>query len=102
MQGNRDINDTRGPFAFPISAAEFFDRGMTLRDYFAAAALTGLLAYTPEGASIEQEGSGQLDPDDAARNAYECADAMLDARRPKPAPLPPFSAPDDNPGGYDA
>jgi len=45
--------------------------GMTLRDYFAAAALTGLLASDPEST---------LRPDSAARSALRYADAMLAAR----------------------
>ena len=43
---------------------------MTLRDYFAAAALTGLLAHDPEDGSFE----------DFARWAYRDADEMLIAR----------------------
>ena len=41
--------------------------GMTLRDYFAAKAMQGILF---EG----------LDPADTAKHAYEMADAMLKAR----------------------
>lgn len=44
-------------------------RGMTLRDYFAAAALTGL---------VEQ--AGVLHDKELAKWAYEFADAMLKAR----------------------
>lgn len=47
--------------------------GMTLRDYFAAAALTGLLAHA----------SGEI-PDIAPSKAYILADAMLAAREAKP------------------
>jgi hypothetical protein len=46
--------------------------GVTIRDYFAAAALTGLMA----------EGGGASWDDDAT-NAYLCADAMLKAREAK-------------------
>jgi hypothetical protein len=47
--------------------------GMSLRDYFAAAALQGWLASMPADAK----------PDDmnSARRAYEFADAMLEVRR---------------------
>jgi hypothetical protein len=55
--------------AFPH--AEFTDRGMTLRDYFAAAALQGLLA----SAKVEDCSSLRL-----AWMAYEQADAMIIAR----------------------
>jgi hypothetical protein len=49
--------------------------GMTLRDYFAAAALQGLLA----------DGGGSSSSwDDDAKNAYQAADAMLRAMEVKP------------------
>lgn len=41
-----------------------------LRDYFAAMALVGLLAY-------QGEGGHQMDAQSAARQAYEYADAMM-------------------------
>jgi hypothetical protein len=43
--------------------------GMTLRDYFAAAALTGFTT-----------GSGHRYPDIWAKDAYKAADAMLEER----------------------
>jgi hypothetical protein len=46
--------------------------GMTLRDYFAAAALQGILA----------DGGG-ASWDDDAKNAFKAADAMLKARGDK-------------------
>ncbi len=46
--------------------------GMTLRDYFAAAALKGILA----------DGGG-ASWDDDAKNAFKAADAMLKARGDK-------------------
>ena len=49
------------------------ESGMTLRDYFAAAALTGLMA----------DGGGPSWDDDA-KNAYKAADAMLKAREVRP------------------
>lgn len=48
--------------------------GMTLRDYFAAAALTGLLSNPAEVANWVSFADG----------AYECADAMLKAKEAKP------------------
>ncbi len=45
--------------------------GMSLRDYFAAAAMSGLLSWTPEGDSKIQ---------DCAWDAYRYADAMLAER----------------------
>jgi len=64
--------DTSGP-AFPINANDSADRciytGMTLRDYFAAKAMLGLLTST----RISK-------PDWIANDSYEMADAMLKAR----------------------
>lgn len=55
-------------------------RGMTLRDYFAAHALTGLIAYEDHWLSQED-----LLPNDAvARGAYRLADAMLKVREEQP------------------
>ncbi len=51
---------------YPISSA-----GMTLRDYYAAHALNGLLAADQECG---------FKPDVAAEYAYRFADAMVDAR----------------------
>ena len=68
--------DDGGP-AFPCveratSDGEFVGSGMTLRDYFAAAALTGVLGRPEsERSSIYAE---------AAEVAYRYADAMLAAR----------------------
>lgn len=68
---NQPINDG-GP-AFPLQSIgpEFQPgySGMTLRDYFAAAALQGLLC---------NGGGPSWDGD--AKNAYQAADAMLKAR----------------------
>ena len=73
---NQPINDG-GP-AFPHTTQwdgitpAINHNGMTLRDYFAAAALTGLMA----------DGGGPSWDDDAT-HAYLCADAMLKAREAK-------------------
>lgn len=80
------INDG-GP-AFPLQSIgpDFAPgyAGMSLRDYFAAAALQGLvwsdIAMWPEGADVSDK------PTDAvymARTAYLIADAMLAARKEK-------------------
>ena len=72
---SNQINDG-GP-AFPLQSIgpEFQPgySGMTLRDYFAAAALQGLLA-DGGGSSWEAD----------AKNAYQAADAMIRAREVKP------------------
>ena len=65
------INDG-GP-AYPTPAGVQHNDGMTLRDYFAAAALQGLLA--------DNGGGGSWDID--ALNAFKAADAMLKAKEAK-------------------
>ena len=61
-----------GGSAFPYVADADFDygTGMTLRDYFAAKALQGLLSDTTVRST----------PDEFASNCYIVADAMLKAR----------------------
>lgn len=62
--------------AFPIDRIavnkEFGTSGMTLRDYFAAKAMQGMYAAHkfPSGIII-----------DTAKEAYEMADAMMEARK---------------------
>lgn len=65
-----------GP-AFPRSphSGEESDDGMTLRDYFAAKAMQGLIAATGDS-----DGVVTYDSKTVAANAYEMADAMLKAR----------------------
>lgn len=69
----------RGGFAFPVdrlpvkAGAEYSSPGLTALDYFAAAALTGLL--------VTVEGSGQYRPERAAELAYDFARAMLRERQ---------------------
>ena len=65
------INDG-GP-AFP-TAFQLHSKGMTMRDYFAAAALQGLMA--------KMEPENQLEHH-IAKWSYEAADAMLKARGSK-------------------
>jgi hypothetical protein len=68
------INDG-GP-AFPRTGADGHtspQSGMTIRDYFAAAALQGFLAYDGGGKSCLQD----------AELAYQAADAMIRAREAK-------------------
>jgi hypothetical protein len=62
--------DDSGP-AFPLDPTRDDYRGMTLRDYFAARALGGLITWE----------DGALRPSfDAALLAYDFADAMLRER----------------------
>lgn len=66
--------DTGGP-AFPLNwedKGEYWATGMTLRDYFAAKAMQGMIGGAWPTTSPDQE--------DIARFSYEMADAMLRAR----------------------
>jgi hypothetical protein len=65
---------TRTDTAQPVQTHYGSTPGMTLRDYFAAAALQGLMA-TPNGPRLVKE---------AVATAYHAADAMLKAREAKP------------------
>lgn len=65
--------NTGGP-AFPTPRYErgdMYSLGMTLRDYFAAKALQGMLA---------ENGGGPMRNNTLAEFSYEIADAMLKAR----------------------
>ena len=66
------MNDTKhgGP-AFPLVAQNWHREGMTLRDYFAAKAMQGMLA---------EDGGGALNNEELAEFAYVIADEMLKAR----------------------
>lgn len=59
-----------GP-AFPVHERDW--PGMTLRDYFAAKAMQGMLA-------TDGETNGYYEPAMVAEKAYQVADAMLQAR----------------------
>ncbi|MEM8420664.1 hypothetical protein Q4S30_07290 [Morganella morganii] len=68
--------DKTGGSAFPLPATEWngADEGMTLRDYFAAKAMQGILVNTERN----EFSFGKVD--EIASKAYELADAMLRAR----------------------
>ena len=61
--------------AFPIFTHEQVHIGMTLRDYFAAKAMQGLIANDFKSCSVDVPISAR---------AYELADAMLEEREDKP------------------
>ena len=69
---------TGGGPTFPIPGSEYSttDYGMTLRDWFAGQALTGVMA------ACANDTRGQSEPHEAmfARKAYAIADAMLSER----------------------
>ncbi len=56
---------------------QYQEEGMTLRDYFAAKALSGWLASYPES-NCHPVAAGNAD--EVAKQAYMLADAMLKAR----------------------
>lgn len=67
-----------GGSAFPLRFSEVADRGMSLRDYFAAQALNGMLQDNTNVLRIAQSAAeGELPEAAAARSAYGLADAML-------------------------
>lgn len=72
----REEYQAAGGGAFPISTDEFFDRGMTLRDWLAGQALAGILAAQADP-NIERLVSSET----AAKDAYGYADAMLVQRK---------------------
>jgi len=62
-----------GPaFPAPAGVGHITEQGMTLRDYFAAKALTGLLTHPASDLHGEKE---------LALQAFNLADAMLKARQ---------------------
>ena len=68
------MKDTGGP-AFPTHPeGALIHDGMTLRDYFAAKAMQGILAATLTPNTVWSQ-------DEAAETAYNVADAMLKARQ---------------------
>jgi len=74
------------PSAFPVQSVYIEDqetnsRGMTLRDYFAAKAMQGLMAgrWKSDMHGIPYD-AYRADADEWAKSAYHFADAMLKAR----------------------
>lgn len=71
------MTDKTGGAAFPVaySNEDFIQEGATLRDYFAAKAMNGILA---NNAMIDTATDQALEW--VAKSAYQAADAMLKAR----------------------
>ena len=73
-------NNTGGP-AFPCDLTAYDEevvenfQGMTLRDYFAAKAMQGMIS-----ANGDSNGYLEYEEETVAANAYKLADAMLKAR----------------------
>ncbi len=78
-----DDSRTGGPaFPLPNGAGDDGRRGMSLRDYFAAAALPGIQGIHAALISIGQ--GNNLTEESMARDAYGMADAMLKAKEKAP------------------
>jgi hypothetical protein len=76
-----DKNDGGPAFPAIYGAEEPLTEGMTLRDYFAAAALKGLITAGNGGPNGEAVSDGSWTfPDVRAKVAYIYADAMLKER----------------------
>lgn len=71
------------PIIVPTETAEEHI-GMSLRDYFAAAAMQGMLASTYMNMERQPE-SGSWTSESRSAQAYEIADAMLKQRAKLPA-----------------
>ena len=69
---------TDGGPAFPTPRYVAVRDGMSLRDWFAGQALNGMLSYSRNDAGGSWYSTSETD---AARAAYEYADAMLAARK---------------------
>lgn len=70
-------------FPFAVSPEGYYSNGMTLRDYFAAKAMTAMVAG--EGARMIADRDKRYDETNwkevVASNAYDFADAMMEERK---------------------
>ena len=64
-----------------LVSEQITEGGMTLRDYFAAAALQGMLAAPLVGGAAPHVETWHFD--EFSRAAYKCADEMLKAKEAK-------------------
>jgi len=77
------------PGLHPSKECQYNDPGMTLRDYFAAKAMIGLMSMERAGEYVDDEGLPNYDEegtlfahtDFLAEEAYMIADMMLKARK---------------------
>lgn len=71
-------NKPENPGAFPMysEVGNLHQEGMTLRDYFAAAALTGMLANPNVSSAIKGDDASEV----LATQAFKDADAVLAER----------------------
>lgn len=74
---------TENPKAFPVVGdsvnQNYLQEGMTLRDYFAAKAMNGVI-FRPDEHQNYTVNDGWLHPETIAKISYELADAMLKER----------------------
>jgi hypothetical protein len=74
------MNNPDGGPAFPTANGGSVDDGMTLRDYFAAKAMQGLI-QSPKNYTADDGASAVMwHWSDFAQGAYQMADAMLKER----------------------
>lgn len=82
------MGEPDNPPAFPQQCADALDvgmvhEGMTLRDWFAGQALAGLMANANMPFAADY---AEVEPSQIASAAFEIADAMLAARKPRNQP----------------
>jgi len=75
------MNEPAFPGLHPSKECHYADKGMTLRDYFAAKVLNGFLSDPVLISAISRHSS--ITPDQICSRVYELADAMLKAREQK-------------------
>jgi len=78
---NNKINDG-GP-AFGFASGDMVSLGMTIRDYFAAAALQGILSGA-DRSTVKYLENMRYPAGEMSSAAYNIADAMLKAKEAKP------------------
>jgi hypothetical protein len=74
------MSDEQDASAFPLHLHGDYGKGMTLRDYFAAAALTAIISKLPED-ELAAICNGHCRAVGTPRGAYAFADAMIEARK---------------------
>lgn len=76
-----ETNDGGPAFPSPVDPHKLDDKGMTLRDYFAAKAMAAEIAAGKDMGGMRGYDGWR---DEFAREAYRYADAMLRARKDQP------------------
>jgi hypothetical protein len=74
MNTKQDDGGPAFPFVMPDPSTYHTEQGMSLRDYFAAQSINGVIVT-----SIHQQLT--IKPEDVALNAYRIADAMIAERK---------------------